>query len=152
MNHRAALLISVVATACGSSQPTNLATVDLNGNHPLIAYGGQSLPARLGEIPATRLGGHSGCFDQLQSGNLHLSIRDGSGLFYESDTHTNSCTGEKGATYGWSGQVTATRDVLFFKSTGADGFVATDAAHVISGRIVFDQREPSLAYTLDAAP
>ena len=149
MHHRFVLLLGVAAACGGSSQPTGLATVTLNGNHALIAYGGHPLPFREYEIPASQLGGHTGCFVQMQSGNLSLSISNGTGRFVEDQIETDSCTGATMAKYSWSGQVTVSGDALQFSNTGADGFVTTDIAHLINGALVFDQRTTPLSYAVD---
>ena len=149
MRHRFVLLLCV-ATACGGgSEPTGLATITLNGNHALIAYNGQALPFRVNEIPATRAGGRTGCFNQIQSGNLSLSISNGIGRFSEDHSTGNSCTGEAGVTYSWSGQVTIVGDTLQLSSTSADGLVFTDVVHLVNGTLVFDKRTPPLTFAVN---
>lgn len=149
MRHRCVLLLCVATACSGGREPTGLATVTLNGNHALIAYNGQSLPFLVNEIPATRAGGHTGCFNQIQSGNLSLSVSTGIGRFSEDHSTSNSCTGERGVTYGWSGQVTLVGDTLQLSSTGADGLVFTDVVHFVNGDLVFDKRTPPLTFAGD---
>ncbi len=85
----------------------------------------------------------------IQSGNLSLSISNGTGRFIEDQLSTNSCTGASMGTSNWSGQVTLTPDALQFSSTGADGVVTTDVAHLVSGALVFDQRTNPLTYAVN---
>ena len=148
MRHRFVLLLCV-ATACGSSEPTGLAAFSLNGNHALIAYNGQSLPFRISEMPATRAGGHTGCYNQMQSGNLSLSMSNGSGRFLEETTTGNSCTSERGVTSTWSGEVRLVGDTLQLSSTSADGFVFVDVVHLVGESLVMDRRTPSLTFAID---
>lgn len=147
------LLLLVSAVACNhTTEPIGFAGMDLNGNHALVAYNGQAIPARLSELPASRAGDPSGCFEEIRAGNLWLSLAGGSGSFAYDYASANTCTGGTLATYRWSGQVTRVDDKLAFHSTATDGLVRSDTARLIAGAIVFDQRPPQLAFASSATP
>ena len=147
------LLLCVATVACHktSTGPSGRLPLDLNGNHVLVAYNGQSLPVHVSPIFASRNGDLTGCFFEVGAGVLHLTVAGGSGTFQLQYSSRNSCTGAPTSSSRWDGQVRVNGNELLLRSIGADGFITVETATVAEGVIRVDQT-PLLSFARQASP
>lgn len=146
------LVLCVAAVACHktSTEASDLSPLDLNGNHALVAYNGQSLPVHVSPIFGSRNGDLTGCFFEVGAGVLQLTVAGGSGTFQLQYSSRNSCTGAPSGSYIWGGQVRVNGNQLLLRSVGADGFITAETATVAGGVILVDQI-PLLGFALQAS-